>query len=343
MNSSPSANLHPPKTLISTSCHAGDSERESEKSLRPLSFADFPGQETLKNNLAVYVQASKIRNTTLDHVLLHGPPGLGKTTLAHIIAQELEVPFYATSGPAIEKPRDLVGVLTGLEDNSVLFIDEIHRLFIQAEEILYTAMEDFSVDLIVGEGGSARSVRISVPPFTLVGATTKAAMLSKPLLSRFGIQEKLDYYDLASIEAIIQRSAHVLGIHIHKKSLKRLAECSRGTPRVAIRFLKRVWDFAEVHTQGEITEDITNSALTQLGIRQGSGLSHIDITILQVIKQRYNGGPVGIEAIAMAMGEEAATIEDVYEPYLVFCGYLVRTPRGRVLSDSGKALLSSSQ
>lgn len=316
--------------------------RQAENlSLRPRCFDDYPGQNCLKDHLRVYVQASKLRSEPLDHVLLHGPPGLGKTTLARIIATELDVPFYGSSGPAVERPRDLVGILSGLEEGCVLFIDEIHRLVVQAEETLYTAMEDFAVDLVVGEGGSARSMRISLPPFTLVGATTKVSQLSRPLLSRFGIQEKLDYYDLTSLSDILRRSAQVLGMTIDEASLEKLALCSRGTPRIANRLLRRINDFATVEGMSSVTAELTTASLQRLGI-DNQGLDDMDNRILKTMETRYGGGPVGIESLAVGLGEEPSTIEDVYEPFLVYRGYLVRTPRGRMLSDLGKKHLQES-
>ena len=311
------------------------SARPSNDTLRPLRFQDYPGQKALVENMQVYVKAAKIRSQPLDHVLLHGPPGLGKTTLAHIIAEELGVPFYATSGPALEKPRDIVGILTGIEERGLVFIDEIHRLMVQAEEILYTAMEDNAVDLIVGEGGAARSVRISVPPFTLVGATTKASKLSRPLMSRFGIQEKLNYYNEDDLILILRRSSEILGVMIDQDSLACIAGCSRGTPRIAQRLLRRVRDFAEVHNSGTMTKKLTQLSLARLGI-EPSGLDQTDRSILTVLHQRFDDGPVGIESLAMGLGEEPQTLEDVYEPYLVYKGYLARTPRGRVLTSKGK-------
>lgn len=306
-----------------------------EPSLRPQCFADYPGQRRLVENMQVYVQAAKNRGRPLDHVLLHGPPGLGKTTLAHIIARELEVPFYATSGPALDKPRDIVGVLTGLEERALLFIDEIHRLMVQAEEILYTAMEDHAVDLIVGEAGSARSVRISVPPFTLVGATTKASKLSRPLMSRFGIQEKVEYYSDDDLVKILSRSAHIFNIEVSRESLYRIAQCARGTPRIAHRLLRRVQDFAEVNHGGQMSPELVHDSLKRLGI-DPIGLDRMDNNLLKMVRDRFGGGPVGIESLAMGLGEDPQTLEDIYEPYLVFKGYLARTARGRVLTQKGK-------
>lgn len=302
--------------------------------LRPTRFEQYPGQEKAKENLKVYVKAALRRDNPLDHVLLHGPPGLGKTTLAHIVANELGVPFYSTSGPSIDKPGDLAGMLAGLEEGALLFIDEIHRLSIQVEEVLYSAMEDFVIDVVVGQGTSARSVRMPIAPFTLVGATTKMSHLSRPLISRFGIQERLEFYDDNSLIEIISRSAKILDIDLHDDGAVQIARCSRGTPRIANRLLKRVWDFAEIEGDHVIDQKIAKQALERLEIDQ-FGLDRTDREILKVISERYNGGPVGIDTLAVTIGEERSTIEDVFEPFLVHQGFLARGPRGRFITDKG--------
>ena len=311
--------------------------------IRPEKFCDYPGQSDVIDHLKVYVKASLKRKQSLDHVLLHGPPGVGKTTLAKIIANELGVNFFCSSGAALEKPKDLVGVLTGLEPGSVFFIDEIHRLMIQSEELLYTAMEDFAVDLVIGDGNSARSMRISIAEFTLVGATTKASKLSAPLISRFGIQEKLNFYDQKSLEKILKRSAMVLSMDIDDESLSVLASCCRGTPRIGNRILKRVWDFAVVdNPNNKISCPWIWSALSRLGIDK-FGLDQVDHQFLKTMSTRYKGGPVGLEALARSMAEDPSTLEEVYEPYLVYKGYLLRTQRGRILSDKGKNYLAKTK
>lgn len=302
--------------------------------LRPTRFENYPGQTTTKENLKVYVKAALRRDTPLDHVLLHGPPGLGKTTLAHIVANELGVPFYSTSGPSIDKPGDLAGMLAGLEEGALLFIDEIHRLSIHVEEVLYSAMEDFVIDVVVGQGTSARSVRMPIAPFTLVGATTKLSNLSRPLISRFGIQERLEFYDSGSLVKIIKRSAEILDIEMDDEGALQVAKCSRGTPRIANRLLKRVWDFAEVEGNSVVNTDIAKSALSRLEIDE-FGLDRTDREILQILIERYKGGPVGIETLAVTLGEERSTLEDVYEPFLVHQGYLARGPRGRFVTEKG--------
>ena len=314
--------------------------RSFSNGIRPKTFADYPGQQAAKENLKVFVKAALKRGKPLDHVLLHGPPGLGKTTLAHIVANELEVPFFTTSGPSIDKPGDLAGILAGLDAGSLLFIDEIHRLTIQVEEVLYGAMEDFAIDIVVGQGPTARSVKMEIAPFTLVGATTKLSSLSRPFLSRFGIQERLMFYDIQSLTEIIHRSTSVLGIKISSSGAVEIAKRSRGTPRIANRLLRRAWDFAEVKDVKKIDLLTVQEALSRLDIDSG-GLDRIDREILNIIKERYRGGPVGIEAIAITLGEERATIEDVYEPFLVYQGFLSRGPRGRSLTDLGRTHLES--
>jgi holliday junction DNA helicase RuvB len=304
-------------------------------SIRPQKFADYPGQDEVKKNLGVYVTAAKMRQTPLDHMILHGSPGLGKTTLANIVANELGVPFVATSGPAIDKAGDLAGILTGLEPGTLLFIDEIHRLSIKVEEILYSAMEDFAIDIVIGQGAGARSVRMDVSPFTLVGATTRLALLSRPLLSRFGIQERLEFYDVKSLSQIVCRSAEIMGFEILDEGALEIATRSRGTPRLANRLLKRVGDFAVVAGKKSIDRKVADVALERQGIDQ-HGLDRTDRRILQVMSEQYEGGPVGIEALAASLHEDRATIEDVYEPYLVYRGFIARTPRGRVVTSAGK-------
>lgn len=320
-------------TTVETSFDAKLEEKIPQ--LRPASFEEYPGQHQTKENLKVYVEAAKLRKTPLDHVILHGPPGLGKTTLAQIIAKELGVPFLSTSGPAIDKPGDLAGMLASLESGSVFFIDEIHRLSIQVEEILYSAMEDFHIDIMIGQGPTARSMRMPLNPFTLIGATTRLSLLSRPLLGRFGIQERLDYYDEESLIKILKRSATILGISLEPEGANELAKRSRGTPRLANRLLKRTWDFAAVYGKNAITKDIADLALEkqEIDIR---GLDKTDRLILKTIWERYDGGPVGIETLAATIGEEKSTIEDVYEPFLVHHGFLSRGPRGRSLTEEGK-------
>ncbi len=302
-----------------------------ESKLRPKSFNDFPGQDRVKRNLEIYVKSAKKRRTAMDHVLLHGPPGLGKTSLARIVAQELGVSFLQTSGPAIDKPGDLAGLLTGLEESAVVFIDEIHRLSIVVEEVLYSAMEDFFIDVIIGQGSTARSVALPVKPFTLIGATTKTSLLSSPLMSRFGIQERFDYYDTSALEIILKRSASIEGIQISDDARLLIAERSRGTPRIVNRLLKRVWDFAICHDDNFINGAIVEEALRAMEI-DNLGLEPIDRAILKTIEEKYGGGPVGIEALSYSMGEDRATIEEVYEPYLVFKGLVTRGSRGREIT-----------
>ncbi len=307
-------------------------EENSEQQIRPNRFADYPGQDAVKNNLQVYVAAAKLRARTLDHAIFHGPPGLGKTTLAKIVAYELEAPFYQTSGPSIDKPGDLAGILAGIEPGGVLFIDEIHRLPITVEEILYSAMEDFSVDILVGQGPSARTVRMPINPFTLIGATTRMSSLSAPLVSRFGIQEHLEFYDAESLATILKRSASVWNLELTEEGALALAQRSRGTPRIANRLLRRVRDFADYSGQKVLSEELVDLTLTRLHI-DSKGLDKMDRRILRIIQDRYLGGPVGIEALAATIGEERATIEDVYEPFLLHQGFIRRGSRGRELTS----------
>ena len=314
----------------------------SKPELRPLRFEDYLGQDHVKENLRVYVKSAQHRQATMDHVILHGPPGLGKTTMARILANELGAAFYETRGPAIERPGDLAGILTGLQAGSVLFIDEIHRLSIKVEEVLYSAMEDFQLDIIVGQGPAARALRMPLPQFTLVGATTRLALLSKPLLDRFGIQERLEFYDQKALCGILRRSAGILGINITEDGSRAIADRARGTPRVANRLLKRVWDFTVGMQRACVDRDLANSVLSRQGI-DSFGLERIDRQILSIVLEQYGGGPVGIEALAATLNEDRATIEEVYEPYLVYCGFLARGPRGRILTPKGRSHLESNK
>lgn len=304
-------------------------EGELEATLRPRSLAEYIGQTRVKEKLQVFIQAARERQEPLDHVLLHGPPGLGKTTLAQIIAREMGVNIRATSGPAIERQGDLVAILTNLEPGDVLFIDEIHRLNRVVEEVLYPAMEDYAVDIVIGKGPSARSLRLELPRFTLVGATTKAGRLTSPLRDRFGVIERLDYYGPEELQRIILRAANVLDVPIDPVGAAEIAGRARGTPRVANRLLRRVRDIAQVHYDGKIEREVADRALTLLDVDH-QGLDTVDRELLKAIIDKFEGGPVGLETLAASIGEETATIEDVYEPYLMQLGYLKRTPRGRV-------------
>ena len=303
-------------------------EREVERALRPKAFDNFAGQQQVLDNLRIYVQAAKTRGESLDHVLLHGPPGLGKTTLSHIIANELGVNIKMTSGPVLDKPGDLAGLLTSLNQNDVLFIDEIHRLSPIVEEYLYSAMEDYRIDIMIESGPAARSVQLNLKPFTLIGATTRSGMLTAPLRARFGITCRLQYYDAPTLTRIVNRSAELLGVKITSESALEIARRSRGTPRIANLLLRRVRDFAQVKGDGTITLDIARYALQALNVDR-NGLDEMDIRILSTIIDKFKGGPVGLGTIATAVGEEAGTIEEVYEPYLIQEGYIMRTPRGR--------------
>ena len=303
-------------------------EKEQDSALRPLCFADFAGQSKVTSNLKIFVEASKLRHESLDHVLLFGPPGLGKTTLANIIANELGVGFKITSGPVLDKPGDLAGLLTSLEPNDVLFIDEIHRLSPIVEEYLYSAMEDYRIDIMIDKGPSARTIQIDLNPFTLIGATTRSGLLTSPLRARFGINCHLEYYDADILSGIVARSAGLLGVEINSKAAGEIARRSRGTPRIANALLRRVRDFAQVKGDGTIDLDIAQYALEALNI-DTFGLDQIDNKLLTTIIDKFRGGPVGLNTIATAMGEDAGTIEDVYEPYLIKEGFIKRTPRGR--------------
>ncbi len=304
-----------------------------ENNLRPTMLADYIGQEKAKNNLKVFIEAAKNRGEALDHVLLYGPPGLGKTTMASIIANEMGSHLKITSGPAIEKPGELAAILNNLNENDVLFIDEIHRLNRQVEEVLYPAMEDFAIDIMIGKGQAARSIRLDLPHFTLVGATTRAGMLTAPLRDRFGVVNRLEFYTKEELSKIVERSAAVLDITIDQRGALEIAKRSRGTPRLANRLLKRVRDFAEVSFEGHISEEVARKALDRLEV-DSFGLDQIDRNIILTMIQKFAGKPVGLDTLAAAIGEDAGTIEDVYEPYLIQNGLLSRTPRGRVATET---------
>ena len=308
------------------------SEREQDNALRPLRFADFAGQSKVTSNLKIFVEAAKLRGESLDHVLLFGPPGLGKTTLSNIIANELGVGFKVTSGPVLDKPGDLAGLLTSLEPNDVLFIDEIHRLSPVVEEYLYSAMEDYRIDIMIDKGPSARTIQIDLNRFTLIGATTRSGLLTSPLRARFGINCHLEYYDADILAGIVRRSAGLLGVEINEKAAGEIARRSRGTPRIANALLRRVRDFAQVKGDGRIDLEIAQYALEALNI-DTFGLDQIDNKLLLTIIDKFRGGPVGLNTIATAMGEDAGTIEDVYEPYLIKEGFIKRTPRGREATE----------
>ncbi|MBO7492996.1 MAG: Holliday junction branch migration DNA helicase RuvB [Bacteroidales bacterium] len=320
------------ENLDPTQQHLSASDKEFERAIRPAQFTDFQGQKQVLENLMVFVHAAKGRGEALDHVLLHGPPGLGKTTLSHIIGNEMGVNVRVTSGPVIDKPGDLAGLLTNLEPHDVLFIDEIHRLSPVVEEYLYSAMEDYKIDIMIDSGPSARSVQISINPFTLVGATTRSGLLTAPLRSRFGINLRLQYYDAQTLGNIIKRSASILDIPIDEDAAYEIASRSRGTPRIANLLLRRVRDFAQIKGDGTITLPITQVALTALNVDK-HGLDEMDNRILSTIIDKFKGGPVGLSTIATAVGEDPGTIEEVYEPFLIQEGYLMRTPRGREATD----------
>ena len=307
-------------------------ERDVQKSLRPRKFEDYIGQESLKQKMSIFIEAAKRREESVDHILLYGPPGLGKTTLAGVIATEMGVNLKITSGPVLDKAGDLAAILTSLEENDILFIDEIHRLNTSVEEILYPAMEDKELDIIIGKGPSARSIRIELPNFTLIGATTRAGLLSSPLRDRFGVVHRMDYYETSELIDIILRGGRILGVEVKEEGAMEIALRSRGTPRIANRFLKRVRDYAEIRGDGIINQNISVEALSLLGV-DSYGLDELDREILTSLVDNYGGGPVGIETLALVLGEDRKTLEEVYEPYLVKIGFIKRTHRGRVVTE----------
>lgn len=309
-----------------------EEDLRTEGSLRPQFLRDYIGQEKAKSNLKIYIEAAKQRGDALDHVLFYGPPGLGKTTLAGIIANEMGVHMKVTSGPAIEKPGEMAAILNNLQENDVLFVDEIHRLNRQVEEVLYPAMEDYAIDIMIGKGATARSIRLDLPKFTLVGATTRAGLLTAPLRDRFGVVHHLEFYTEEELQTIILHSAKVLGVEIDREGALEMAKRSRGTPRLANRLLKRVRDFAQVKYDGKITREVADFAMDLLEVDK-YGLDQTDRLILNTIMDKFSGGPVGLDTLAAAIGEDSGTIEDVYEPYLIKNGFLLRTPRGRALTE----------
>ncbi|MBO6113215.1 MAG: Holliday junction branch migration DNA helicase RuvB [Lachnospiraceae bacterium] len=321
------------KRVIETNLTSEDERYEG--SLRPVRLSEYIGQEKIKEKLKIYLKAAKDRGDSLDHVLFYGPPGLGKTTLAEIIAHEMGVNIKITSGPAIEKPGDMAAILNNLAQGDVLFVDEIHRLNRQVEEVLYPAMEDFCIDIVIGKGPTARSLRLELPRFTLVGATTRAGLLSAPLRDRFGISERLEFYNNEELAVIIENSAKRLGVDVDREGALQMGMRSRGTPRIANRILKRVRDYAQVRYDGRISSDIANEALDIMEVDK-YGLDNLDRNILETMTERFNGGPVGLDTLAATLGEDPGTLEDVYEPFLLKNGFIVRTPKGRVVTDKAR-------
>lgn len=324
--------------IVSASRQAED-DQQLEYGLRPQSFEEYIGQDKIKEKFAIYIRAARERGEPLDHVLLYGPPGLGKTTLAHIIAREMGVNIRTTSGPAIERPGDLAAILTNLSRGDVLFIDEIHRLSRIVEELLYPAMEDFALDIIIGKGPGARSLRLELPPFTLVGATVRAGMLTSPLRDRFGVVDRLEFYSMEELQQIITRASRLLNIEVKPEGAREIARVSRGTPRIANRLLKRARDFAQIKADNIITMDVSKEALQMLQLDR-LGLDEIDRRLLITLFEKFNGGPVGLDTLATAISEQPETLEDVYEPYLMKLGFLKRTPRGRVITEAACSYLN---